>query len=277
MTSPLVSIIITTKNEAAHIVSCLKSIRNQTCSDSETIVVDNQSKDSTKTIAKTFDAHVFNAGPERSAQRNYGAKKAKGEYLLFIDADMILTPKVVEECVSKIRELRTANRELRALVIPEKSIGIGFWAQCKAMERSFYEGVAWMEAARFYRKDIFMKIGTYDVHLTGPEDFELPQRVKAMYGNSAVGRITSYIVHDEGRISLPKLLQKKYYYGRKMRRYQLVTTSKKYFRKQANPLVRYALFFRKPTRLLKDPIHALGMFIMKTLEILALAYGGIKG
>ena len=84
-----VSVIIPTKNETNNIKACLESIRRQTYPYLEIIVVDNNSKDNTKSIALNFTKLVFNKGPERSSQRNFGAKKAKGDFLLFIDADMI--------------------------------------------------------------------------------------------------------------------------------------------------------------------------------------------
>lgn len=273
----MVSVIVTTKNESLHLASCLQSIKNQSYRDIEIIVVDNQSTDKTKEIAKTYGAKVFDIGPERSAQRNFGAQKAKGEYVLFLDADMQVTSSVVQECVEKMQGEQKNGRQFIGVIIPERSIGIGYWAQCKALERSFYEGVEWMEAARFYKKDVFMKAGGYDVRLTGPEDFELPQRLKKLYGVASIGRISSYILHDEGKIILMKLLKKKFYYGKKMGHYRSMKTSRGYFDKQANLFLRYGLFFRRPLRLLKDPVHALGMFIMKTLEIFALAYGGLQG
>ncbi len=264
MTSLLVSIIITTKNEEVHLPHLLDSITKQTYKYIETIVVDNASMDGTVRIAKQFKALVWNKGPERSDQRNFGMKKAKGDYVLFLDADMILTPSVVKECIDTIHELR-------ALVIPERSIGQGFWTRCKIMERMCYEGVDWIESARFFKKNIVLQIGGYNTKLTGPEDFELPQRIKFKYGSECIGRIKSYILHDEGKISLAKLFAKKYYYGRKMRRYRAVSESKAYFAKQTNPFNRFALFFRRWDLLVKDPIHAAGMVVLKLMEMAALA------
>ncbi len=277
MNSPLVSIIITTKNEEVHLPRLLENIAKQTYKIIETIVVDNNSKDQTKAIAKNFGAEVFSKGPERSAQRNFGAQNAKGEYLLFLDADMELTPNVGKECVNKIQEPRTNNQELLAMVIPEQSFGIGFWTRCKILERMCYEGIDWIESARFFQKKVFFEVGGYDEELTGPEDFELPQRIKFKYGSESIGRIKSYILHDEGKISLAKLLAKKYYYGRKMRQYSAISESKAYFAKQANPLYRFALFFRRFDLLVKDPIHAVGMVLLKLLEMTALVLGDLRG
>lgn len=269
---PLVSIIITTRNEDQHISACLRSIKRQTYKPIEIIVVDNNSTDRTKVVARDHTRLIFDAGPERSAQRNFGAKKAKGEYLLFLDADMVLTPKVVEESVSLIINHKSI---IHAVTIPEKSFGIGFWARCKALERECYEGVGWMEAARFYRKEIFEKLGGFDDRLTGPEDFELSQRVKAKYGNESVGRLESYILHNEGELSLANLIQKKYYYGKRMDRYRKLTESRGFFKKQANIFFRFGLFFRRPEIFIRNPIHAFGMLIMKTLEMAALSVGGL--
>jgi glycosyltransferase involved in cell wall biosynthesis len=48
---------------------------------------------------------LFNRGPERSAQRNFGMMDiAKGKYVMFVDADMILSPCLIESCVKKMEE-----------------------------------------------------------------------------------------------------------------------------------------------------------------------------
>jgi glycosyltransferase involved in cell wall biosynthesis len=275
--NPLVSIIITTRNEEKHIAACLESIHTQTYPSIETIIVDNNSKDKTKNIVKKFDVSVFNIGPERSAQRNFGARKAKGEYLLFLDADMILTPIVIGQCVRVVKQQITNNRLLRALVIPEKSIGVGFWAECKVLERSFYEGIDWMEAARFYRKEVFEKLSGYDEKLTGPEDYDLPQRLKAKYGNDSIGRISSYIFHNEGSLSLTKTLRKKYYYGKRVPLYMKKKTNVQYGLQQGSIIARFNLFFSKPRMLYTKPLVSFGMLFMKLCEMGALGVGYIVG
>src|SRR3989344_3215998 len=83
----LVSIVITTRNSASTIGELLKSIKVQDYSRIEIIVVDNKSSDGTGEIAAQYTKKVFDKGPERSAQRNFGARKAKGQYLFFLDSD----------------------------------------------------------------------------------------------------------------------------------------------------------------------------------------------
>jgi len=258
---PLVSIIIPTKNEEKNIEVCLKSIKSQAYKKIETIVVDNNSKDKTREIARKYTKLVFNKGPERSAQRNYGAKKAKGNYLLFIDADMKLSKNVVKECVEMIKTEINGG-----IVIPEKSIGKSFWAKCKALERSFYIGVDWIEAARFFSKEIFNEFKGYDEKQTGTEDFDLPQRIKDRFGGNSILRINSFIYHHEGNLSLFYTLKKKYYYAKTAKTY--AKSNSKYFKQQANPLNRYVLYFSDPIKLFRNPLLGIGMLFMKTTEFI---------
>jgi glycosyltransferase involved in cell wall biosynthesis len=266
MKKPLVSIIITTKNEEKNIANCLESVQTQTYAPIQSIVVDNNSTDATKKIAKRYTKFVYNKGPERSAQRNFGAQKALGEYLLIIDCDMILTPKVVEQCIEKMKQT------FGALVIPEVSFGIGFWASAKSLERSFYLGDENIEAARFFPKKIFFEFGGFDEGLTGPEDWDLSQRIGKKY---KLGRIAAFIRHNEGQLSLVKTIQKKYYYSKKFGPYLMKSENKKNSSQQFSIVGRYSIFFKQPKKLFKDPVLGFGMLFMKTSEFVAGGLGYI--
>jgi len=264
---PLVSVVIPTKNSSQTIQACLESIKNQTYVPIQLIVVDNNSSDNTKEIVKQYTQLVFNKGPERSAQRNYGAKKSIGGFLVFIDSDMVLSEDVVADCVKEITE----TPSLKALVIPEESFGDGFWAQCKKLERSFYLGIDWIEAPRFFTKESFEKVKGFDELLCGPEDWDIYQRVSAQYGIKSIGRIESFIYHNEGKLSLYRTLQKKAYYMKKIIPYKNKEVNKKAFVKQGGIAARYFLFLSSPKKLLKNPLIGLGMLFMKTSEFLVAA------
>ncbi len=264
----LVSVIVPTRNSQSTIGACLKSIKNQTYRDIESIVVDNNSTDKTKEIARKYTKLVFNRGPERSAQRNYGALKAKGEYVLFIDSDMELSKKVVEECVLKIK-----SKGVVGLTIPEESVGEGFWTKCKALERSFYVGVEWMEAARFFSKKVFVELKGFDEKLISGEDWDLNQRIRIKY---KISRIDSFIKHDEGDLSLLKLLRKKMYYGTQIRNYSSKKENSKDFNSQSSIIKRYKLFFSDPKKLFSNPIVGIGTLFMKTMEFAVVGIGYIS-
>lgn len=256
---PLVSIIIPTRNSKEFLRNCLESIKKQTYKNVEIIVVDNNSTDKTKEIAIKYTKLVFNRGPERSAQRNFGASKSKGDCLLFIDSDMELSKKVVEECVNKVQKST-------GIIIPEKSMGEGFWAKCKALERSFYIGIDWIEAARFFPKEVFSKFEGYDETQTGTEDSDFPQRIKEQFGESSILRINSFIYHHEGKLSLFDTLKKRFYYAETANIYTARKSNEEYSKKQSSILERYKLYFSDPKRLFKNPFLGLGVLFMKTAE-----------
>lgn len=264
---PLVSIIITTRNEESVIADLLESVKKQTYKKCEIIVVDNASSDATVQIAKKYTRYVFTKGPERSAQRNFGAKKSKGAYLLFLDADMTLDRDVVSSCVIEIQK-----RNVGGIIIPEQSFGEGFWAQAKSFERTFYVGDDSIEAARFYDRKIFDTVDGFDEHINGPEDWDLSDRVRKEYG---ISRISDYIHHNEGRLSLVGLMKKKYYYGLR---------THEYMKKNAvSPMSSKVFFFlrpsyyKKPKALVSRPLMSGMMFIMLTGEFFAGTAGFLVG
>ena len=93
------SVVITTKNESANIANCINAFSDYR-KDVEIIVVDNQSTDDTKAIASDLGAMVLDKGPERSAQRNLGWQTAKSDWVIVLDADMILPKETIEEILS---------------------------------------------------------------------------------------------------------------------------------------------------------------------------------
>lgn len=90
--TPRVSVVIPAYNEATYIDRLLEALSKQKFDDFEVIVSDAQSKDGTKEVIESFkhklDIKFVEAPPHGPAHgRNVGAAKAKGEWLLFLDAD----------------------------------------------------------------------------------------------------------------------------------------------------------------------------------------------
>jgi glycosyltransferase involved in cell wall biosynthesis len=262
----LISVIVPTKNSADFLEACLKSVKNQSYKNIELIVVDNHSTDNTEAIAKRYADKFYSKGPERSAQRNYGVSKSKGEYVVIIDSDMELSRDVIKSCVQKVLE----NNEVKAVIIPEESFGKGFWAQCKKLERSFYVGIDWMEAARFFDKKLYQELGGYNENMVSGEDWDLSQRAAA---TGKLGRINNYIFHNEGHLKLIRTLRKKYYYAQKFAVYTSHNKQTANLSAQTGPITRYKLFFSHPIKLFKNPVLGAGMLSMKTAEFAVGAMG----
>lgn len=263
----LVSVIVPTKNSAETLEACLNSIKNQTYKNIETIVVDNNSLDQTQKIAQSLADKVYIQGPERSAQRNFGVKKSQGKYLLILDSDMVLTEKVAEECVAQINK----DEETKALVIPEVSVGEGFWAKCKALEKECYLGDETIEAARFFDRKTFFKFNGYDEEIHGGgEEWDLPLRIKK--AGYKIGRINSLAKHLEGNLRLIETIKTKHYYAKTVSKY--IKKHPEMARKQFK-LIRPA-FIRNWRKLAKDPLHTAGFIFMKFCEFGAGELGLVK-
>lgn len=262
MKYPLVSVIVTTKNNHATIEACLHSIAMQTYANLELIVVDNNSTDDTAQVARHYTPSVYTKGPERSAQRNYAVQKAKGTYVLIIDSDMELQADVVAACVTAVQE----NLNAQAVIIPEESFGVGFWAQCKKLERSFYVGVDAIEAARFFEKRTYERVGGYNENMTGGEDWDLTRRMRTV---TKIARAQALILHNEGHLYFGRTARKMYYYAQHAAAYFAENPTPSVLKDSAGPLARYKLFFSKPLTLIRHPIIGTGMLVLKTTEYIS--------
>ena len=99
----MLSIIIPTLNEENFLPLLLKSIKKQNFKDCEIIVADNNSTDKTIEIAKSYGCQVVQGGlPPKG--RNEGAKVARGELLLFLDADVILLENSLEKFLKEFEK-----------------------------------------------------------------------------------------------------------------------------------------------------------------------------
>ncbi len=266
---PLVTVVVPTRNSARFLRACLNSIREQSYPAIELIVVDRDSTDATKLVAEEYADQVLNYGPERSAQRNYGVQQARGELVFIIDSDMELTPHVVRASVDQFM----ADAELAGVAIPEESFGDGFWAQCKRLERSFYVGVPWMEAARCFPTQLYRQLGGYDETLVSGEDWDLSRRAERI---GRVGRVEEFIRHNEGSIRLWDTLRKKYYYASHAKAYLARHPVASKLGAQVGPLQRYKLFLSQPRRLFADPVLGVAMLAMKTAEFAAGGLGYVR-
>lgn len=260
--TPLVSVVVTTMNEERNIDNCLQSIKEQSypLSALELIVVDNNSVDDTAKIAKNFTEKVYIKGPQRAAQINYGVREAKGKYILYPDADMILSKEVVAECVAKCE-----GENYIALYIPEKIIGDGFWIKVRDFERGFYNASC-IDAVRFVRRDSFLAAGGFDSEnmAFGADDWDFDRRIK-QFGKVTI--ITSPLYHNEGNFIIKNYIAKKANYSRTLNGYVEKWSKDDPVTKQQLG-VWYRLFGvfienGKWRRLIRQPLLTAGMYLLR--------------
>lgn len=263
--SSLVSVIIPTKNCSESLQPLLSSIKKQNYKNYEIIVVDNGSTDPTKKVARLAGAKVYDQGPERGAQKNFGADKARGNYLFFIDADMELEAGVLTECFNLVAT------GYSGVIVPEKSVGEGFWNDCIILERRCYEDDQDMTAARFLPKNTFSDLGGFDENLVASgDDMDLSQRLRRKGGR--IGRTKSFIIHHEGKRDPWSTIKKWRYYGRDMHKY--------YAKNPIESALQYLPIRRAWVRhwqiLVVDPIHTLGFMLLKLCNFIGVVWGQLE-
>lgn len=268
-----ISIILTTFNSEKTIKNLLLSLSKQTRKDFELIVVD-QSTDNTIEIIKntTFNKKLIKVkNTERSHNRNLGAQKSNNEILLFIDSDMYLSKKLIEEI-----ELLMKDNKKNSLVIPEFSIGKGIWSKCKILEKKIYSSEIKMSAARVYRKKHFFDINGYNEDLVGVEDFELSERYSFHYEGCNI-KTKNFIIHDELEISFWRSCKKKFYYGQMMTKGKLSSLSHKKLINRSNLIYRYILYYKNKKFFKKNKTIFCLSIIFKTVEIISGGFGYLLG
>ncbi len=168
---PSISVIVPTLNEEEHLGFLLSSIENQSEISLETLIVDGGSKDKTAEIAKQHNARVIVlSGCGEFSSRNWGAKKAKGELLLFTCADIVFPDGLLLKIVERFEE----NPKLIALTGPGYPFDASFSGKIEYLIYNFVRCLfarlpkplkRFSTSTNFLvvKKDWFDKIGGFDV------------------------------------------------------------------------------------------------------------------
>lgn len=263
---PLVSVIVPTYQSAQFLGSCLNSIRAQTYSNIELLVVDNHSTDGTIEIAKKLADHVLTKGPERSAQRNYGAQEAKGEYVYMVDSDFTLDSQVVEQCVA------TIGSGLDAIVVhntPDESVS---WiARIRKFEVDMYKYDLTHSAARFFKRDVFSALGGYDETITAGEDYDIQNRLNR--SGYKTGFVDAEALHLGEPTSFWRHMKKYYEYGKDFVHYQNKNSD------ESTQQLGFArsVYLRHWQKFVRTPLLGTGFIIYHVLKYMAGGSGYLVG
>jgi glycosyltransferase involved in cell wall biosynthesis len=216
--SPLLfSIIIANYNKAENIPALLSSIfGNYQFEDFEVIFLDDLSTDGSVQEAGRFPVQLHaseeHAGP--AALRNIGARRARGEYLLFMDSDVILLPETLqlfrEICLTGDCAALVGMEELPPVV--DNWVGYfrtlqiqDFWGEHRG-KQAFLN--VWGATFGAVRKDLFLKYGGFNESFKGAdvEDYELGNKIMTESEILFVPRLAYRHTYR----SLPELLVKQF-------------------------------------------------------------------
>lgn len=188
MVKGLISCIIPVVRNDPHVAGCIEAVK--------------------KSIYQHYEIVVVDEGLERSAQRNIGIKRSKGEFLIFLDSDMRVTPYLLGDCIEKI-EGHTA------VYIPERIVTEGFFGYLRDWERQFYNGTL-VDVVRFIRADA---CPLFDESLHGVEDSDW-ERLIIKKNPDYKFAVSDFCFHHHDKVGLIKYLKKKAYYAQCLGKYK---------------------------------------------------------
>lgn len=174
----MLSIITPTLNEESFLPRLLESIRRQDFSEHEMIVADARSKDKTVAIAENYKATVVPGGLPAKG-RNEGAKIAKGELFLFLDADVVLPDNFLNRV---LKEFKERNLDVASFCLDSQS-------EKKSEEFLYNFFYNWPiiifenilshgSQAILVKKEIFEKVKGFDESIKFAEDHNFVRRIK---------------------------------------------------------------------------------------------------
>lgn len=185
--TPVVSVVIPTRNRLAYLREAVSSVRKQTLRPVEVVVVDDVSDDGTRRwLTESRDevlrAVLLDEHGERSVARNRGLSEAAGRYVLFLDDDDLLTPDALEALVAACCRHPGARAAVGAMVEFDSNGN----RRRDTHPRRTRELRAWPDAAFdwkanpgrvLYVTQSIRELGGFAADLAGSEDLDLWLRV----------------------------------------------------------------------------------------------------
>lgn len=219
---PTISIIVPTLNEEKFLPNLLQSLSEQSEKDFEVIVVDGHSKDKTKEVALAYKNKLtdfdFILAPKAgvSLQRNLGAKKSRGEYLVFLDADSVVLPYFVERVRNYINT-HAQTQVFTSWFRPDGDTPEDIFMALMilaSVEGSIYFHRPWAPGPlTIIKRSTFEDIHGYDESMSFGEDYDLGMRLYEKKIILQVIRETIYVyslrrLRNEGKLRvLPKYIR----------------------------------------------------------------------
>lgn len=160
----MISAVVLVKNEEENIIRCLKSLA--WCD--ETIIVDDYSGGETLERIKNKKIKIYkrHLNGDFASQRNFGLEKARNEWVLFVDADEVVTGELKNEIQSKLKDEHSLNKYC-GFYIKRRDYFLGKWLKYGETGKMRLLRLARRDAGRWERRvhetwNIQGKIGELD-------------------------------------------------------------------------------------------------------------------
>lgn len=205
-----VSVIICARNSEQTIKECLESVKKS--SPTEIIVVDGMSKDNTVEIAQKYTEKVYSdKGRGIGYARQLGAEKATGEYIAYVDSDVVLPEGCLVKMLEEMKEKGYTG--IHAQILSLKNRSYWEWAEDQHFKMMFNregERQALGAIAVIYKRDTILKYG-FDPFFVGAEDGDISYKLRK--GGHKLG-ISSASAYHQHRADVKSFIKQRISYGR---------------------------------------------------------------
>jgi len=228
--NPEISVIVPSMNEEKYISKLFKGLKAQSFRNFETIVVDTNSTDRTRSIARQNSAKVViekRKGIGRA--RNAGAKVASGKILVFLDADTVPSKSLLKQYhdAFKNNNIIAATGPIFPLEATSRKLRIGYKVvSVYLVKSSIAIGRPRIVGSNFaVKKEVFNRVGGFNPRYATYEDWDLSLRLgkegKTKFINNAVVYASVRRVNEWGMLGYFT------YHTSNMLRYNLMKKPKK--------------------------------------------------
>jgi GT2 family glycosyltransferase len=211
---PLISVVITVRNEAPHLPRLLESLVVQE-PPFEVVVVESESRDRTLEVAQEYARRypdvirVLSHPGSRGIGRNVGVATARGELIAFVDGDCFPDSQW-------LHALRAAAASAPVLAGRTVTVGRPQYGNLERVElfQSGYD-VTYPSCNLFYRRRLFEQLGGFDPRFITAEDIDL--NLRAVRSGAAIRYVPEAVVYHQVRTTLVRFLYQAFWngYGRK--------------------------------------------------------------
>lgn len=219
--NPLISIIIPAYNEGSGVIGTVKTILKSKYRNVEVIVVNDGSVDDSDALMKKFLGmplslpvrYFYKENGGKGKALNYGIEQARGDIIMTIDADCVVTPDTIgnfakvfddPKVMASVGNVKIANTETIVGTVQYLEFLFSFYFK----KAESVMGMIYIigGAAGAFRRGVFEKIGLFDHHII-TEDIELTMRIqeagmKIVYASDA-------IIYTEGASDINGLMKQR--------------------------------------------------------------------
>jgi len=229
----MISVVIPLYNKEKAIIGTLESVRTQTFTDFECIIVNDGSTDSSANVVEQWINSSFHHSFDSSfrlinqlnggvcSARNMGIREAKGEYIALLDGDDLWDKDYLKEQMRMVEDYPECGMwsinygETRdGKIIRDVSTGLpkGYRGEVKnyfEIEGRVSDLVC--SSSVLLRKEVFEKVGCFDERMRYAEDTDMWWRVIAQYPFAFYDRYMVYYQFDTENRAMNKYRSLKYY------------------------------------------------------------------